>query len=128
MILLDTHVLLWWTLFPDQLSSKAIKKLESHSPEDILVNSFSFWEIAVKLHKKKMNIGYSAATFSELVSSSGNLRVIDTNYKILIRSVGLPWKHPDPIDRILVATAQEFGAQFITKDVQIRKFFSKTIW
>ena len=49
MILLDTHVLLWWLHAPDRLSDQVKSEISTEeSKNGILVSSISVWEIAVK--------------------------------------------------------------------------------
>lgn len=46
MILLDTHIWLWWLHNPDRLSSAQIARIESE--ETLLVSAISVWEISLK--------------------------------------------------------------------------------
>ena len=57
MIVLDTHVWLWWLHDPKQLSRRAlnaIKKAEQESA--VRVSSISVWEIAVKTRLGKLTL------------------------------------------------------------------------
>jgi len=46
MILLDTHIWLWWLHDQDRLSPTAIARMESE--EILLVSTISVWEISLK--------------------------------------------------------------------------------
>ncbi|MDJ0596729.1 MAG: hypothetical protein QNJ72_43335 [Pleurocapsa sp. MO_226.B13] len=46
----------------------------------------------------------------------------------MVKSVNLAWSHRDPVDRIMVALAMNNNCSIITKDSEIRKFYSQTIW
>lgn len=47
MIILDTHVLVWWVSNPEKLSDKAQKLIgrDAKKVNEILVSSISVWEI-----------------------------------------------------------------------------------
>jgi PIN domain nuclease of toxin-antitoxin system len=43
-----------------------------------------------------------------------------------VDAVDLAWEHPDPSDRIIVATARRLGASLVTADTAILDFASST--
>ena len=56
MIVIDTHILVWWVSGSDTLSSaakKAIKKTLSNGGE-VLISSISAWEIAMLVEKGRL--------------------------------------------------------------------------
>jgi PIN domain nuclease of toxin-antitoxin system len=57
-MLLDTHTLLWLTLSPTHLSKVASKAISKHLKENgsVLVSAAAFWEISVKIEKKKLDL------------------------------------------------------------------------
>ena len=56
-ILLDTHVIIWTLLKPDELSSKIHSIIDLAQQEQrLLVSSISLWEIAMLKSKKRINI------------------------------------------------------------------------
>lgn len=51
------------------------------------------------------------------------LKFVPVTNAVAVRSVRLPGDfHPDPADRIIVATALTLGATVITKDARIRRY------
>ena len=49
MILLDTHVWLWWVQDPDRIRKQARRRIKTEeSRNGLLVSAVSFWEIALK--------------------------------------------------------------------------------
>ncbi len=58
------------------------------------------------------------------------LRFIPIDNRILLKSVHLPYyAHPDPADRIIIATALNFGARLVTKDQRILDYpYVETVW
>jgi prevent-host-death family protein len=47
---------------------------------------------------------------------------------LLVKSLNLQWSHRDLVDRIMVALALDKGCSIITKDLEIREFYERTIW
>ena len=58
------------------------------------------------------------------------LRFMPVTNAIALASVNLPGKfHPDPADRIIVATARHVAARIVTSDSKIRAYpHVKTVW
>jgi PIN domain nuclease of toxin-antitoxin system len=57
-------------------------------------------------------------------------KFVPVDKAIAFRSVNLPGTlHPDPADRILVATALDRGVALVTKDERLRNYpHIKTLW
>jgi len=128
MILLDTHTLLWWILDPTSLSKKVLSLIENTPAEKRLLSSMSLWEIYHLSKKGKILLNHPEEEFTKRLNTSGQLKIIDANWRILHSSVLLKWKHTDPIDRIIVATAMENNSILLTKDKIIKKFYREAIW
>jgi PIN domain nuclease of toxin-antitoxin system len=128
MILLDTCALIWWTLDPDRLSGKARHSCDSILEYGALVSSVSFWEIGIKLRRKKLTIGISLREYIERVRSMGTITIVPVDEMIWLASIELKWKHLDPADRVIVATAKMNEASIVTSDALIRAYYKKTIW
>ena len=78
----------------------------------------------------KISLNLDLDRWIEKVEKLPFLRFIPVNNQIAQKSVNLPGVfHSDPADRIMVATAREKGAVFITSDEKIRKYqHVQTIW
>lgn len=122
MILLDTHVLVWWVDDPSKLSSKSQKLIENSikKEEAILVSSISIWEIFLLAKRGRLGFAIDINSWLEKVESLSFLQFIPVDNKIASKSVMLPEPvHNDPADRIIIATAREYGAKLITSDKKI---------
>ncbi len=128
MILLDTCALIWWTLDPDQLSAKARRACDTILESGGLVSSISFWEIGIKIKKKKLETGISLSEYIDRLRSMGTVTIVPVDETIWLASVELDWIHPDPADRVIVSTAGMKKASIVTQDAIIRRFYKKTIW
>ena len=128
-VVLDTCALLWWSLEPAELSATAAIAIEKMEQEkNGVVPSMAIWEIAIKVKNKKFNLGIPLSTYVAKLKQSDAMQIISVDEDLLVRSVNLSWSHRDPVDRIVVALALDKNCPIITKDKQIRKFYSKSVW
>ena len=132
MIVLDTHILIWWINNPDKLSDKARKRinLDIKKKEDILISSISIWEIYMLVKKGRLKFRVDIDTWIEKIEKLNFLRFIPVNNNIAAKSVMLvPPLHSDPADRIIIATALKNGATLITSDSKLLRYpHIQTLW
>jgi len=132
MIVLDTHVLIWWVNGGKNLSTAARKAIESSLSlsEDILVSSITAWEIAMLANKGRLTLTMDVSKWLASTAAIEGLRYIPIDNELAIQSVTLPDEfHPDPADRMIVALARHNNASLVTADEKIRKYkHVKTIW
>ena len=124
MIVVDTHVLVWWVNHPEKLSEKARGKMEKEQQEGtIFVSSITVWEIYLLVKKGRLQLKMETDTWLEKIESLSFIQFLAIDNKIAAKSVTIPGEfHGDPADRIIVATAREKGATLITADDRIRKY------
>ena len=132
MIILDTHVLIWWVSDPALLSSaadKAIKKTLKTGGE-ILVSSISAWEVAMLIEKGRLILSMDVESWLDEVSQIEGVRFVEIDNEIAIKSTMLPDDfHKDPADRMIVATARKFSIPLVTADTKLLVYpHVKTIW
>jgi PIN domain nuclease of toxin-antitoxin system len=127
-ILLDTCALIWWTLDPDKLSAKAQRACDSILMRGALVSSVSFWEIGIKIKKKRLEAGISLREYVDRIRSMGTVTIVPVDERIWLASIELDWDHSDPADRVIVSTAKMHKASIVTSDAIIRKYYKKTVW
>lgn len=125
-MILDTCVLLWRAFEPHKLSDKAARAISI--AKDIVVSSISVWEIGIKVKNRRLEIPFAIETFVERLKQIHNLKIIPVNETIWMESLYLPWKHRDPADRVIVATAKKLGYPIVTNDKIIKSFYKNNIW
>jgi PIN domain nuclease of toxin-antitoxin system len=132
MIILDTHALVWWVSGTGgKLSRKADAAIKSARAEGgILVSSITAWEIAVLVKRGRLILTVDVSDWLALVNQIEALSFVPVDNEIAVASAGLPGEfHPDPADRIIVATTRKFGAAVVTCDQRIRAYpHVKSIW
>ena len=131
MIVLDTHTWLWFISKPEVLSKRAIEAVSAAVKEkSVLISSISAWEVALLVIKKRLTL---ALDVTDWIAKSENLpfiQFIAVSNSIAVKSINLPQPlHPDPADRIIIATALSAGAPLVTKDKKLLNYpHVKTIW
>ena len=115
MRLLDTHTLLWLRSGDLKLGPVAREEIQrAWEANEVAVSAMSFWEIAM-LKEKGRIIYPDDVGLWRLQQLREGLIEIPVDGAIGIRANSLQDFHPDPADRIIVATALE-GHQLITAD------------
>ena len=116
-ILLDTHVVHWWSAEPKRVSAPARKALEE--ADELVVAAISWYELAWLARNER--IAVSVPIRSWLQGLAAQLRTIGMTPAIADTAVALPSSFPgDPADRLIYATAVEHGIGLVTKDRAIR--------
>lgn len=133
MIVLDTHVLVWWVtgdLKP--LSKKAREIIGDHKTKEgsVLVSSISVLEIAMLVNKGRIKLAMDLTAWLKEVEKIKTLAFVPVDNTLAIESTQLlePF-HKDPADRIIVALARHLALPLITADEKILAYrHVKTIW
>ena len=131
MIILDTHVWLWWLHSPDQLSKAAHKIIcKEEQRQGIRVSAISVWEIAVKVQIGKLVLPMDIESWFSAATSYPGLTVEPLYPVDAIESTRLPGTfHKDPADRIIVALSRRYRATLVTCDRKILAYdHVKTVW
>jgi PIN domain nuclease of toxin-antitoxin system len=129
MIVMDTHVLLWWALDPGKLSSAARSATEDMERQGGLASAISIWELGIKVKRGKLVLPLSVEEFTRRIERGGTVELLPVDTNVWLRSLSLAWEHPDPADRVIVATALMRGLPLVTQDATIHQFADVTcVW
>lgn len=131
MIVLDTHVLLWWVSNPDQLSRKARSTIERTIADgSIYISSISAWEIAMLVERKRLSLTMDVKDWITRCEAIPYIKFVPVTNSIAIKAVQLTGDiHNDPADRIIAATAISMGVALVTMDQKLRNYQNvKTLW
>ena len=132
MIVLDTHVLIWWVNGDDQLSPAARQVIEDELAGDqqLLVSAISAWEIAILIDKGRLALTMDITDWLATVASIDGVAFVPLDPDLAVQSVRLPGDfHPDPVDRMIVALARHHAVPLVTADAKIRAYrHVQTVW
>jgi PIN domain nuclease of toxin-antitoxin system len=130
-IILDTHVWVWWVSSSQSLSPKARAIVDQNIDEGgICVSSISAWEVALLVDRRRLELTMQVEDWIAKSEALPFLRFVGVDNQIAVRSVRLPGDlHDDPADRMIVATAQILGVPLVTKDENLHTYpHVETIW
>jgi PIN domain nuclease of toxin-antitoxin system len=117
-VLLDSHVVHWWSAEPDRISVAAGKAIGD--ADELAVADISWFELAWLAHHERIVVTIPIASW--LGQLATQVRTIPVTPAIASAAVGLPSSFPgDPADRLIYATAIENGWQLVTKDQSLRE-------
>ncbi len=118
MILLDTHVLLWYRQGSQRLGSRAHGALDRAVIDgEAAVSAITFWELGMLVSKGRISLPDEIRAWRRLNLRQG-LTEIPVGGEIAARAGALEGLSGDPADRIIVATAMD-GHQLATADRSI---------
>ena len=116
-VVLDTHVVHWWSAEPERLSRPALQAIES--ADQLVVASISWWELAWLAHHERIVVTVPMRAWLDGLAQ--DVRTVSTTPAIAATAVTLPASFPgDPADRLIFATAIENGWRLVTKDQRLR--------
>jgi PIN domain nuclease of toxin-antitoxin system len=116
-VLLDTHVVHWWSAEPRRVSKPARSALEE--ADEHVVAAISWYELAWLAQHERIIVNIPIRSW--LQGLAAQLRTIGMNPAIADTAAALPSSFPgDPADRLIYATAIEHGLGLVTKDRSIR--------
>ncbi|QXP83325.1 type II toxin-antitoxin system VapC family toxin [Methylococcus sp. Mc7] len=128
MVVLDTHVLVWWTLDPAKLSAIAKRHCDAIASAGAAISSISLWEVGIKVKRGQLDLGIDFADYVRRLQLVKGLKIVPVDADHWMANLELQWEHRDPADRTIVATAKLFDLPLLSKDEIVRAFYAKAIW
>jgi PIN domain nuclease of toxin-antitoxin system len=122
-ILLDTHIWVWWVDGNPQLSASQRKHLEDHEATGLGVSVISCWEVAKLVEVKRLELRLPVAHWIRQALAYPGIRFLYLTPRIVIESTQLPGSfHRDPADQMIVATARLRSCSLLTADARILRY------
>jgi PIN domain nuclease of toxin-antitoxin system len=131
-ILLDTHVLIWWASGDlRKLSPRALNAIEAELERSarpgqspgLLVSAISCWEVAMLVQRGRLALSLEAERWLALVAAIPAVRLLPLEPAAAVAATRLPEPfHADPADRFLVAQARELAVPLLSADSKIRLY------
>ena len=114
---------------PSRLSGRA--RLAIQAPEhEVLLSVASVWEMAIKAAIGRLAlVGFvDLRSFVAQQLAVTGFGVLDIRLEHALQSAGLPQRHRDPFDRMLIAQAQVDGLTLVSRDPAMRECGVETLW
>jgi PIN domain nuclease of toxin-antitoxin system len=121
-ILLDTHVLVWWVSGSGSLSAKARRAIgEALKRGPVHASAISLLEIATAVRRGRLALTVPAESWLDDLCALPELRLQPVTGAIARRAGTLGDQvRGDPVDRLILASAQILGARLVTADARLR--------
>ena len=130
MVLLDTHIWLWWLLGDGSLSTSERYALEKLALQKSLAISWvTIWETEMLERKGRVNLLPNFHSWVEAATHPDIVTVLPVDTAVVLAQRDLPESiHGDPADRLIVATSKLSGYQLVTHDQRIVNSGACKIW
>ncbi len=120
MILLDTHVWVWWVHGDVSLPTPLRSLLDVSEESGIAVSAISCWEVAKLVERGRLVLPCPVFDWLRQALGYPGVRLVELTPRICVESTQLPGAfHRDPADQIIVATARVLAVPLVTVDGKI---------
>ncbi len=123
MIVLDTHIWIWWAHGDPSLPASVRALLDASEQTGIAVSAISCWEVAKLVERGRLTLPCPVFDWLQQALAYPGISLIDLSPRICAESAHLPGTfHRDPADQIIVATARVLDAPLVTVDGKILSY------
>ena len=123
MIVLDTHIWVWWVHRDVRLPATFQTYLQAHAAQGLGVSIFSCWEVAKLSVLGRLVLPKPIGDWLTFALNEPDIQLLALTPPIAVEANSLPGNfHRDPADQIIVATARVHGCPLITLDGKIRQY------
>jgi PIN domain nuclease of toxin-antitoxin system len=117
-LLLDTCAVIW--IANDEPVAQPVSDTMQHAieiGEPVFVSPITAWEIGMLVARSRMTLLMKPEVWFDRILQEEGMSLAGMTPELLIASSFLPGEPPrDPADRILAATAREYGYRLVTRD------------
>lgn len=117
-MILDTCALIW-VMENAELKPAAVQAMDSafDRGEAVYASPITAWEIGLLASRGRFRSFLTPQNWLQRLLETPNVRLAELPPRVLLESSLLPGSPPrDPADRIIAATAREFGYTVMTRD------------
>ena len=119
-ILLDTCAVIWIRLGQRMKPSSLELIADNAVDNQVFVSPFTAWELSLLSSRGRLNLGMDAESWLTDLLRRDGMALSPLPVSVLVAAHQLPGTPPhDPADRILIATARQFGHAIVTRDRRI---------
>ncbi len=122
MIILDTHIWIWWVSNSSRLTKNHQQHIQQYSSQGLGISIISCWEVAKLVEKNRLDLSVSVDRWLEKAANYPNIRVLNLTIPIIVESTQLEGFHNDPADQLIVATAKVYNYPLLTADSKILNY------
>jgi PIN domain nuclease of toxin-antitoxin system len=122
-IVLDTHIWVWWVHGDPRLSQSHQATLQQNETTGLGVSVISCWEVAKLVEYDRLVLPIPVGEWLDQALAYPGIQLLDLTPRIIVESTQLPSPfHRDPADQLIVATARVHNSPLMTADDKILNY------
>ena len=122
MIVIDTHILIWWVNQSDRLRKGTLERIENEA-DSLGINAISLWEIAKLVQVGRLELSMPVEDWIEQALAYPKVMVVPLSPLIAVESTRLPPPfHKNLADELIVASARVLSCPLLTYDGKILNY------
>jgi len=123
MIILDTHIWVWWVHGDEHLTKAQCQAITANESDLIGISVISCWEVAKLVEYDRLQLPCPLEEWFDQALRYPGVQLLALTPEIAIESTRLPGEfHRDPVDQMIVATARLYGCELVTSDDKILSY------
>jgi PIN domain nuclease of toxin-antitoxin system len=129
MLLLDTHVWIWSAEGDERRVGRRTQQLllRAEAQDGIRVSPVTLFELAALHTSARLRLARPLEQWTRDALAARGIRLAELTASVAVDAGSIPRDSlSDPLDRLLVSTARQLGATFLTADAQILRYATVT--
>lgn len=122
MIILDTHIWIWWVNDSPRLTEQHRQWIHDYQAQGLGISVISCWEVAKLVEKNRLVLSIPVEEWLQIALAYSGVQLLNLNVPIIVQSTQLTGFHNDPADQIIVATAKVYDCLLLTADGKILNY------
>jgi PIN domain nuclease of toxin-antitoxin system len=119
MIILDTHIWIWWADNNPRLTQQHRQWIQQYQSQGLGVSIISCWEVAKLVENNRLAMSIAVDEWLTAAKAYRGVQLLNLTIPIVVESTKLTGFHRDPADQLIVATARIYGCPLLTADSKI---------
>lgn len=119
MIILDTHIWIWWADNNPRLTQQHRQWIQQYQSQGLGVSIISCWEVAKLVENNRLAMSIAVDEWLAAALAYPGVQLLNLTTPIVVESTKLIGFHRDPADQLIVATARIYGCPLLTADAKI---------
>lgn len=119
MIILDTHIWIWWADNNPRLTQQHRQWIQQYQSQGLGVSIISCWEVAKLVENNRLAMSLAVDEWLTAALAYPGVQLLNLTIPIVVESTKLTGFHRDPADQLIVATARIYGCPLLTADSKI---------